>query len=145
MHKPLSLICLCLMLIACGESKSDRGLKYMPDMYQSPALKSQEAYTIHKTDDQGNSVAIEVPGMRVAPNGTVPRHFIPYDFANDANQGKDLSNPLAATADVLELGRDKYDQFCAVCHGKEGDATQGYVATKFLGVPNVNSDVVAGY
>lgn len=145
MRKCCYLICLALVLAACGEGKQDRGIQYMPDMYQSPALKSQEAYEIKRVNDDGTEQIVEVPAMRVPPAGTVPRHFIPYDFANDAEQGKGLSNPLSATADVLALGRDKYNQFCAVCHGKDGNAANGYVVTKLGGVPNTNSDLVASY
>lgn len=139
------LLMLALVLVSCGEAKSERGLKYMPDMYQSPALKSQEAYTITTEDDAGNEVTVEVPAMRVPPTGTVPRGFIPYDAAADTQMGKGLQNPLLADAATLRLGRDKYNQFCAVCHGNDGDVANGYVATKFGGILSVNTKVVNDY
>ncbi len=145
MHKFLTLLALCFVFVACESEKSERGIQYMPDMLQSPALKSQESYVITQVDDSGKEVTIEVPAMRVPPQGTVPRHFIPYDAAADKNMGKDLMNPLAATEDVLRLGRDKYNQFCAVCHGKDGDATKGYVVSKLGGVSSINTPIVAGY
>lgn len=140
-----AIICLCGIMSSCTEEgKSHRGIKYMPDMYQSPALKSQESFEVTKHDEDGHHYTAEIPGMALMPEGTVPRHFIPYDI-NDPNQGKDLKNPLAPSAETLRLGRDKYQQFCAVCHGKEGDATKGYVSHKFLGIPNVNTQTVADY
>lgn len=145
MHKLLIACAFSLFLLSCESGKPERGFQYMPDMYQSPALKSQESYTLIQIDDSGKEITIEVPAMRVPPQGTVPRHFIPYEAAADVDLGKKLINPLAATEDVLRLGRDKYDQFCAVCHGKDGDAAKGYVASKFGGILPINTDVVAAY
>jgi len=36
-------------------------------------------------------------------------------------------NPPASTAsaDVIKLGQDKYNQFCSVCHGQDGVQTRG--------------------
>ncbi|NRA39001.1 MAG: cytochrome c [Planctomycetes bacterium] len=134
-----------LLMISCTEEgKPNRGLKYMPDMYTSPALKSQESFVVTKHDEDGHHYTAEIPGMALMPEGTVPRHYIPYDY-NDVDQGKNLKNPLSASAETLRLGRDKYQQFCSVCHGKEGDAKNGFVSHKFLGIPNINTEAVATY
>lgn len=134
-----------MVLTSCTEDgKSKRGLKYMPDMFQSPALKSQESFVIERHDEDGKHYKVEVPAMNVMPEGTVPRHFIPYDIS-DSEQGNGLTNPLAPNSEMLRLGRDKYLQFCSVCHGKEGDAAQGYIADTFLGIPSLNTSTVESY
>ena len=33
-----------LVLVGCETDKDERGMKYMPEMYDSPALKTQEAF-----------------------------------------------------------------------------------------------------
>jgi mono/diheme cytochrome c family protein len=136
-----------LVLVGCGEGgESERGLRYMPDMYQSPALKSQEAFVVHQTDAEGNVTPLHVSAMQQPVDGTVPRGFLPYDLPiTDTTTAWTMTNPVRPTADHLRLGRDKYDQFCAVCHGRDGNAENGYVATKFLGIPSLVSPVVSGY
>ena len=52
-------------------------------------------------------------GMSMARHHYVMRRGIP-----DAYRGK--SNPLRPAPEVLEKGRDLYQQHCAVCHGPSG-------------------------
>ncbi len=150
-HKLLGLCCGMLALVACtdGPSKTERGLNYMPDMYVSPALKSQESYVVQQEalDENGEIVVstMEIPAMMTPPAGTIPRDFMPYDL-NDPEIADGMVNPLAAAdPSNARLGRDKFEQFCAVCHGKDGNADNGYVAEKLLGVPSLTTPVVAEY
>jgi mono/diheme cytochrome c family protein len=56
---------------------------------------------------------------RMPPEGTVhadagvPLMALPDDYT-------DVANPEAMTTESLEIGKEKYDIFCAVCHGPEG-------------------------
>jgi mono/diheme cytochrome c family protein len=54
----------------------------------------------------------------VHPLGDVPG---PYTQLQIDSIAPLLSNPLPATATVLERGRLQYEQNCAVCHGVQGD------------------------
>lgn len=58
--------------------------------------------------------------MRLPPQGTVPRERV---------IGPAASESPAVTYALLERGRDRYDIYCAVCHGFAGDG-DSVVASK---------------
>ena len=136
-----------LLFTGCGETdeQDGRGLRYFPDMYSSPVLESQEAFVVPAVyDENGVQVtpAREIPVMLTPPEGSVPRDFTPYDLADDIYglvASKELVNPLSPTADVLKLGREKYDIYCAVCHGKDGNHNNGNVVGKVQGILSINT------
>jgi len=142
-------VVLATVLSACGEAKDERGLNYFPDMYYSPALKSQEAFVYHErqVNDAGEVTitAHQIPAMRPAPEGTIPRNFSPYDLP-DTPAGLELSrqlhNPLSPTAEVLIEGREKFDIYCAVCHGRSGGVDDNYVGDKVMGIAAINIEAV---
>lgn len=80
------------------------------------------------------------PGFRTGmlpPANTVPRGFTPYQFRGKPLEAEaQLVNPLAGdfSAKVIELGKAKYDIYCAVCHGATGQG-DGPVAPKMLVKP----------
>lgn len=123
------------LLVGCGGGgKDDRGLRYMPDMYDSPAKKSQEAWRKPaEVDDEGKEVGrpVDVPMMLTPVEGSVPRDFSPYDIP-DTPEGlelaKELVNPISPTTEVLRRGHERFDIFCAVCHGKDGQVANSFVA-----------------
>lgn len=57
--------------------------------------------------------------MRMPPENTVeveaaiPLGTLPDDYT-------DIANPTTATPQSLEMGKERYDIYCAVCHGPEG-------------------------
>jgi len=144
-----------LVLGACGESeKSSRGLEYMPDMYESPAYKSQQAMQVVLKDGVAQPMLVmspatsamgevhHVPAMLTPPDGTVPRDFLPYPFTTSGADGlaaRELRNPYAPTPEVLRRGQRYYLISCAPCHGNDGNAANGYVAKYFSGVLSVNT------
>ncbi|MHC5067714.1 MAG: c-type cytochrome [Planctomycetota bacterium] len=116
-----------LTLGGCSDAKDERGLRYMPDMMDAPALKAQEARTVTTAD----GTVYEVPAMMAPVEGTLARDFVAYDIANTAEgleQAKGLVNPLSPTVAVLKRGQDRFDIYCAVCHGKDGNVANSYVA-----------------
>ncbi len=101
---------------------------YMPDMVYSPALKAQQEGV-----------------MRKPVEGTVPRDFQPYPFAKDAEgAGRELKNPLKATAEVLKRGQHVYNIYCIVCHGPAGKG-DGSIIPKFPRPPSLQSDKVRNW
>lgn len=135
-----------LALVGCGESeKSERGIDFMPEMYNHPGYESQ---TVREVSD-GKTVR-HVPMMLPAIDGTVSRDGAAYDVALlDAAGAKALVNPLAPTAAVLKRGQQLYNNTCAMCHGRDGDAANGYVVAttrhpnRFASVQSVNTANVA--
>jgi len=147
-RKPLLFTALfaALVLVGCGESeKSSRGLDFMPEMYNHPGYESQ---TVREVTD-GKTVR-HVPMMQPMIDGTVSRDGAAYALAPlDAAGAKALVNPLAPTAEVLKRGQQRYNITCAMCHGRDGDATNGYVVAttahpqRFASVPSINTANVA--
>jgi mono/diheme cytochrome c family protein len=137
---------LCLALLAsCGESeKKSRGLDYMPEMYNTPAYKSQGVVVITAGDGDKKSVRY-VPAMLAPPAGTVARDGAAYGIeAKDFAAASALANPLAPTGAVLRAGQKGFNTFCAACHGLDGNSANGFVAStkehpeRLNGAPSVN-------
>jgi mono/diheme cytochrome c family protein len=150
-----------LTMVSCGsDEKAHRGLDYIPDMYESPAFKSQQVMPV-VLDAQGKPVDLPVmadlesvkpeggsihyvPAMLTPPVGTVSRDFVPYPYeAMDFAGPHFLVNPLAPTAAVLKEGQQRFRISCAPCHGNDGDALNSYVGYKFTGIPSLNTPNVA--
>jgi mono/diheme cytochrome c family protein len=135
-----------LTLAGCGESeKSSRGIDFMPEMYNHPGYESQ---TVREISD-GKTVR-HVPMMQPAIDGTVSRDGAAYAIAPlDAAGAKALVNPVAPTTAALKRGQKLFNITCAVCHGRDGDAANGYVAAtkehpdRFGQVVSVNTANVA--
>lgn len=143
MRKQLAIGAAVLALAACGSEKKERGLDLLPDMFNTPAYESQGAGTIEidARDAQGQPIRRQVhyPAMLAPPAGTVPRGLQPYPLAATDWAGAKLHrNPLPATPAVLKQGQRDFLTFCAPCHGRDGDAANGYVAKTFGGIPSLN-------
>lgn len=136
-----------LALTGCfGGEKEERGLRYMPDMYQSPALKSLEGMRIEDHDDRGQVIRVrEVPAMLPPPEGAIARNLVysaPADSWRDEEHARN-ANPLPVTPDSLRLGRVKYMAYCAACHGTDGNIENNYLGDKFAGIISLNIEAVA--
>jgi mono/diheme cytochrome c family protein len=136
-----------MALVSCESSeKSQRGIELMPDMYHTPAYKSQQAMVTEPADapdkkqHQQTSLLVPVPG-------TVPRDFVPYQIgADDWATARKQVNPLSPTEAVLKEGQHAFNIYCAVCHGRDGNAANKYIPDKnFPGIPSVNGVNVAAY
>jgi mono/diheme cytochrome c family protein len=145
-HAVLALAASLAALVSCGDGeKSSRGIELMPDMYHSPAYRQQSAMV------QGKDASVDgkehhYPALQAPVAGTVARDFTPYQLAvADLEGARKLTNPLAPTADVLRQGQHAFNVFCVVCHGRDGNSANGYVAKHFSGVPSLNGPNVAAY
>lgn len=133
-----------LALAACSDGDSEkksRGFRYMPEMYDTLAYRSQQSFE----SVDGGTTHRQTPAMMIPPAGTVSRDFAPYDIApTDFASAKALVNPLAPTAAVLKRGQHVFRTFCATCHGLDGNSANGLVAPtkerpeRFTGVPSLN-------
>src|SRR5271170_6701279 len=107
-----------------------------PDMDRQAKLRPQEPFSF-----MPNGVSSQLP-----PAGTVARSQ-PIETATDAvyrfedspvNTGRVIGttnfieiNPLVVNEKLLERGRERFDIYCAPCHGRTGD---GNGITKKIGV-----------
>jgi len=109
---------------SCNHDQEKTYWDYMGDfdMYYS---KAYESYSPNKYLKDGSTLQLPV-------EGTVPREYIPYPFKDKFKDktlaGKLLKNPFQPTKENLLRGKEKYDIYCAVCHGKSGKG-DGPIAT----------------
>tara|TARA_Y100000590_G_scaffold385501_1_gene457639 strand:+ start:292 stop:861 length:570 start_codon:yes stop_codon:yes gene_type:complete len=117
-------------LTSCRHDKPN--MTYMPDMHYSPAVKAQE-------QTRWNSKT------RVPVEGTIPRGYHPYRYSGQPEKaGQMLKNPLRRTKTVLNHGRDLFNTYCIVCHGKFGEG-DGYIIPKYPRPPSLQSDKIRNY
>jgi mono/diheme cytochrome c family protein len=141
---------LALSAAGCGDGeKKSRGLDYMPEMYNTPAYKSQ-GVIVHEQGSGKATTVRQLPAMLTPPAGTVSREGATYAIeATDFAAAKALVNPLAPTTAVLKAGQRGFGIYCAACHGLDGNSANGFVvATKehpdrFGGVPSISTVNVA--
>lgn len=104
------------------ELKKEPNIELIQDMMDQPSLKAQDY-------EPGNPTKA---GARIPPENTVPIGYKPYAYSRDpVGAQKNLKNPLSGdmSPQVVDLGRKKYEIYCAVCHGYQG-AGDGPVAPK---------------
>ncbi len=89
----------------------------MVHMLNQPRLDPQRADTYFKDGF----------GMRMPVPETVPRDSMPYTIRNQ-DYAADLVNPLPRSESVLNRGRQRFNTYCAVCHGILGDGTPSLTA-----------------
>jgi mono/diheme cytochrome c family protein len=120
------------MMAACSASgptelHKEPNVELIQDMMESPALKAQDFETFDRTKQ----------GARLPPDGTVPVGYAKYPYHLQPDLGeKNNKNPFNGqmTAEVLDLGRTKFETYCAVCHGYEGKG-DGPVSVKMAVKP----------
>lgn len=137
-----------LTLAACNYSGNKSGSHYFLDMHDSLGVEAQEEdiSTLSRHKPEGWSRGADAldawagpgSGIRVPPEGTVPRGYQPYPYeqADGARAGRELKNPLRRTRAVLTRGQDRFEVFCAVCHGHLGQG-DGPVVPRFPAPPTL--------
>lgn len=115
-----------LSLSGCGKHEKPHFI-YMPDMYWTKGLKYQQ------------------PGMKPPVPNTIARDHHPMPASMTLiDAGKTYTNPLRATAAVLERGKHVYNNTCIVCHGPAGEG-DGSIVPKFPRPPSLQSDKIRKY
>ena len=127
------ILVLALSLGGCVLKHSQPYYSYAPDMHYAPSLKAQEA-----------------GAMRPLPANTIPRGFRPYSIAT-MEQAKANLNPVLKTKASLMKGRQLFNVYCIVCHGKYGEG-DGLVAAMpnwprplFARPPTLQSEKIRDY
>ncbi len=128
-----------VMLAGCRGSISDA-----PPVHVNPNMDVQQ-----RVDPQEPSpMFADGRGMRPPVVGTVARGYLKedtaYHFGRDEGGALVARMPVEVTRDLLERGRDRYEIFCAVCHGSAGDG-QGIIMTGGYGyvpAPSYHTDAL---
>ncbi len=118
----IPVILIFIITSSCDRTRSTTGWDYMPDMYYS------EAYETNSPNENFEDGLT----MRTPVEGTVPRGIVPFPYEKTDEDrvlaGKELTNPVEATAESIEKGNRAYHIFCVNCHGEQGNG-QGYLFT----------------
>jgi mono/diheme cytochrome c family protein len=119
-------------MVACNSNSLSPGVEFMPDMYRGPA---SEPYSWNPFYADSLSSRKPVPGtisQGSMPNSPFSINNTVYSYPNTNEgyeaAGKYLHNPIAATAENLEKGKDLFSKFCMHCHGESGDGNGSMVA-----------------
>jgi mono/diheme cytochrome c family protein len=126
-----------IILVGCNGGKNQPNIELIQNMMDQPAIKSQG------WDHNDDKVQ-----MRMPPEGTVPRGYVPYKYETDPEAaGKNLANPYKGdfSAEMTARGKKYFERFCMVCHGPGGKG-DGTVAPKMpVKPPPLISDKIKNY
>lgn len=124
------------MLTSCVKDNPDSpGFEYFPDMYRSGAPETNVAYaSSYATDSMSN---------RLPADGSIPRGFVAFPYANNA-MGDSLASRfwtygsmgIKQSDENEEKGKELYKVYCSHCHGDKGDGNGKLVESgKYAAVP----------
>jgi len=161
----LLLIAIVAVITTSCKSKGNKpGWIYMPDMTYSNAYEAY-ASTRHQTNDGKEGMSAILPISGTIPRGYVPNNnkiktnekymnsfvFKNYfknpildpsiDFKQRQMAHDMLKNPFKRDESLLLKGKEKYDIYCAVCHGLKGKGDGSIVVRKdgsdgpFIAIP----------
>ncbi|HHP7239090.1 c-type cytochrome [Longibacter sp.] len=105
-----------LLLAGCRGTTSERNpIHPNPNMDWQPKYQAQEK----------NDFFADQAAMRKPVSGTVARGLLKEDpvfYTGRTEEGDYVERlPIETSRELLERGQERYDIFCAVCHGKSGD------------------------
>jgi mono/diheme cytochrome c family protein len=113
-----------LLTTACNNVPNSPGWEYMPDMYRSSSYEANSKNGVF-ADSLTNrpSVAGTLSQGWVA-NAEYNNTKMVYPYKNDnegyEQAGLNLKNPIPATPQVIEQGKEKFEKYCMHCHGATG-------------------------
>ena len=109
-------LALVLVLSGCRGMESER-----PPITPQQNMFNQERFN----PQQKNEFFEDRRAMREPVSGTVARGFLREDtefYEGRTEEGEFIEEmPITMTRELLERGQDRYDIYCAMCHGRAGD------------------------
>ncbi|MFT4605239.1 MAG: mono/diheme cytochrome c family protein [Rhodothermales bacterium] len=137
--RALMAVVVMVVLTGCRGDSSDA-----PPIHINPNMDHQERFD----PQERNDFFADGRAMRAPVAGTVARGFLREDtafhFGRDASGAFVATNPVEMTAQFLARGQERYEIFCAVCHGDAGDG-KGIIMTGNYGyvpAPTYHSDAL---
>lgn len=116
---------LTIALAGCGDLLPDVSFERMLDQPRGDAFAASPYFADGKV-------------MQAPPAGTVPygREVEPTELHDGTTAGSYVSvMPLPVTRALLERGQNRYEIFCAACHGVDGTAVSEVARNMLLRVP----------
>ncbi|MDP9339215.1 MAG: c-type cytochrome [Acidobacteriota bacterium] len=90
--------------------------------------------------------ALAIGGCRVSKPGAMETKMATEVKHKMTVGGKNIANPVSATAESIADGQEHFGHHCAICHGLDGQATGVPFAEKMSPpVPSLNSTDVQEY
>ncbi len=113
---------LIIALLVGGVLAGCRGMESgEPPVHPNPNMDWQPRYE----EQESNPLFADGKAMRTPPSGTVARGLLKADsrfYAGRTEAGEYVERvPMPVTRALLERGQERYNIYCAVCHGKAGD------------------------
>ena len=128
---PYSIVGLMLILAGCRG-----GLKENPPIHINPNMDAMERFEAQ----EANPFFEDGRAMRPPVPGTVARGLLREDVEFHTGRRSDGSYvdilPMQYTVALAQRGLDRYNIYCAVCHGEAGDG-QGIVMSGGYGFPPI--------
>jgi mono/diheme cytochrome c family protein len=119
-----------LLFAACRGDPTVPNLEYIPEMIDSVAYDSFAR----------NPVTPDGKTLLAPPEGTIPRGLKPLHYGPGKEEavraGRELVNPVPWSEGARKRGAEVYANFCAVCHGREGQG-DGPVIGRFPAPPSL--------
>lgn len=116
--RALMLALLCIVAATAGALPWDK------DMVDQPSIKPQEARVDYSKD------AVSVRGSEPLAVPRTGKELVRARLA----AGRTLENPVSATAESVEAGKEAYETHCAMCHGATGKG-EGSVGQRYVPPP----------
>lgn len=121
--------CCLLVLVGCNGSGERTQLVLFPDMMESVPHEDYER-------------------ILAPPEGTIPVGYYPFTYGDSEEEairaGEELVNPIEASPEVLQRGRQVFETMCLVCHGAGGEG-DGPIIGRFPNPPNLRAERATGF
>lgn len=92
------------------------------------------------------SFCLGIPGCKVTPPGNTETAIMRWTKHNITVGGKNDKNPILASAETIESGKQSFGFYCVVCHGRDGQ-NSGVPFAKNISppIPSLASDEIQRY
>ena len=136
-----SFIVIVLILTSCfrGRPSEDPPIHINPNMDSQPKYKAQSESQYFE-----NGATMRMPIAGTVARGEVFEDTKLY-YGKDANGKPIIENPLQVNMQLLKRGQDRYNIYCAPCHGRTGNGKGIVVKRGYLPPPNFHQDLVRNY
>jgi len=130
-----------IIIFGCqGNPFSEPPLHFVPNMDNQPKYKAQA-----KGEFFDNGSAMRMPVEGTIARGNL-RESDEYYRGKDSSTGEFVENsPVDVTMTGLKRGQERFDIYCAVCHGQSGDGRGIMLEYKYVPPPTFHSDLVRQY